>query len=212
MPIAARPGLTGFLKTGFKVKDRHKFREADVIVGEPDDDRAASRSSRRRGSARASRFLDWRAIEFGPGISPSLARAFFNSLPASQKEFDHESDAADYDANETVAAGYAMAELYVGEKLLVLPGLRYESTNVDYTGYDVLYDEDGDYVSTRPLTGGDRYGFFLPGAAPALRLHAADQRPRGLHAHAGASQLLRPRPVSDRVPRGRGDPARQRRR
>lgn len=161
MPITARPGLTGFLKTGFKVKDRHKFREADVIVGEPEGTVRFAQLEE-AGFSAGKNFLDGR-YQFGPGISPSLARSFFNALPASRKEFDHESDASDYDANETVAAGYAMAELYVGEKLLVLPGLRYESTNVDYTGYDVLYDEDGDYVSTRALTGGDRYGFFLPG-------------------------------------------------
>lgn len=180
MPIAARPGLTGFLKTGFKVKDRHKFREADVIVGEPEGTVRFSQLEE-AGFSAGGRFLDGR-YQFGPGISPSLARSFFNNLPASQREFDHESDAADYDANETVAAGYAMAELYVGEKLLVLPGLRYESTNVDYTGYDVLYDEDGDYVSTRALTGGDRYGFFLPGfhvrysLTPETNLRAAYTR------------------------------------
>lgn len=160
MPLAARPGFTGFVKTGFKVKDRRKFREADIIVGEPEDDVPFSQLQENGFNAR--NFMDGR-YPFGPGISPSLARTFYNNLPASAKEFDHESDASDYDANETVAAGYAMAELYLGEKLMILPGLRYESTNVDYTGYDVIYDEDGEYLSTQTLTGGDRYGFFLPG-------------------------------------------------
>ena len=34
----------------------------------------------------------------------------------------------------------------------------------DYTGYDVLYNDDGDYESTRPITGGDTYTQWLPSA------------------------------------------------
>ncbi len=56
-----------------------------------------------------------------------------------------------------------MGEFYIGDKLLVLPGVRYESTKVDYTGYQVLYDDGGDYVSTQAVTGGDTHGVLLPG-------------------------------------------------
>ena len=98
------------------------------------------------------------------GITPDVARAYFNSLPASAKEFDHESDASDYDANERVGAGYAMAEIYLGSKLLLLPGVRVESTRVRYTGYDVLYNDDGDYASTQAVMGRDSYTQFLPSA------------------------------------------------
>ena len=56
-----------------------------------------------------------------------------------------------------------MAELYFGDRLLVLPGVRYESTKVDYTGHQVFYDAGGTYVSTQPVTGGDTHGFLLPG-------------------------------------------------
>ncbi len=82
---------------------------------------------------------------------------------ASNRERDPESDASAYDATETTWAGYAMAELQLGPKLVLLPGFRYESTEVDYTGFEVLYDDRGDWASTRPLYGGDTYGFFLPG-------------------------------------------------
>jgi outer membrane receptor protein involved in Fe transport len=34
---------------------------------------------------------------------------------------------------------------------------------VNYTGYEVLYDDGGDYVSTKALTGSDTYTQVLPG-------------------------------------------------
>ena len=43
------------------------------------------------------------------------------------------------------------------------PGVRYESTNVDYSGFDVLYDDGGDYVSTKAGPGGRHHGSILPG-------------------------------------------------
>jgi TonB-dependent receptor len=163
MPLASSGNLTSFLKAGVKFKDKRKFRDDDLFVAEPSSTIPFSQFQDQGFSAGDGRpFLGGR-YPFGPGISPSLARAYFDSLPASAKVLDHESDAADYDATERVAAGYAMAEIYAGSKLLILPGFRYESTKVNYTGYDVQFDEDGEYDSTTPLKGGDRYGFFLPG-------------------------------------------------
>ena len=56
-----------------------------------------------------------------------------------------------------------MAEFFVGNRFMLLPGVRYERTRVDYLGYDVLYDDGGNYASTRPVSGSDASGFFLPG-------------------------------------------------
>ena len=42
-------------------------------------------------------------------------------------------------------------------------GVRYEATDIDYTGYEVQYDDGGDYRSTRPVTGGENYGVLMPG-------------------------------------------------
>jgi TonB-dependent receptor len=115
-----------------------------------------------------SRFLKWLSASpgyaslFTTGIDPGAARNYFDALPAANRVADPEGDAQDYDANESVVAGYVMAELFLSEKLTLLPGVRYERTSVDYTGYDVLFDDEGDYVSTQPLTGNDTYGFLLP--------------------------------------------------
>ena len=41
---------------------------------------------------------------------------------------NHARDAEEFDGTERTTAGYAMAEIYAGPKLFLLPGLRYEYT------------------------------------------------------------------------------------
>ena len=52
---------------------------------------------------------------------------------------NHTRDAEEYFAGERVAAAYAMAEIYAGSKLFILPGVRYEHTTSDYQGNTVLF-------------------------------------------------------------------------
>jgi TonB-dependent receptor len=145
------------------VKDKHKLRDFEASAASPLS--TVPFGQLQDTSFDNSRFLDFFPARYPkfPGIDADASRALFNSLPASRIEVDREGDAENYDASETVAAGYAMAEIYIGDKWMVLPGVRYESTKVDYIGYDVIYDDGGDYVSTSRVTGGDTHGFLLPG-------------------------------------------------
>ena len=155
-----------FLKVGAKIRDKRKDRAQDLTVGSPVG--TVPFSQLQDTGFSNGKFLDWLkaspgyASLFTSGIDPAKARAYFNALPAANRVLDRESDANDYEANEMVLAGYAMAELFVNNRLTLLPGVRYERTDVDYTGYEVQFDEDGDYASTRPINGGDTYGFLLP--------------------------------------------------
>ncbi|MEM6285650.1 MAG: TonB-dependent receptor [Bacteroidota bacterium] len=80
-----------------------------------------------------------------------------------------EGDLEDFDAREDTYAAYAMAELNVGP-LLVLPGARFEVTDVESTGFESVIEEevdaDGD-VSTdllgvRAATATNDYGYLFP--------------------------------------------------
>jgi TonB-dependent receptor len=163
LPLTTSARAATFLKFGAKVKDKRKTNDLEVTEGEPLSD--VPFELLRDATFDNSRFLDFFPARYPkfPGIQPDASRALFGGLPASDIEVDHEADAEDYIANETVTAGYAMAEIYVGDKLLFLPGVRYESTKVDYAGNTVIYDDEGDYASTSRVTGGDTHGFFLPG-------------------------------------------------
>lgn len=66
-----------------------------------------------------------------------------------------------YTASEDVWAGYAMAKIKI-KKLMLLGGVRYEHTAVNYTYNDVIYDFNGDLQEIVPLTGSTNYSYLLP--------------------------------------------------
>jgi TonB-dependent receptor len=73
-------------------------------------------------------------------------------------------DAENYDGTEQVAAAYGMAELFIGPKLLLVPGVRYEHTTANYNGYQVKFSTTGAYLSTNPAKAKSDYGVVLPSA------------------------------------------------
>lgn len=166
MPLPGSATSARFLKFGGKVRDKRKDREFSAAVGRPVG--TVPFAQLQNAGFANSKFLSWLSASpgyasmFTTGINPEAARGYFNSLPAANRAVDPEGDAQDYDASETVVSGYLMAELFLNDKLTLLPGVRYERTSLDYTGYDVLFDEDGDYASTQRLSGSDTYGFLLP--------------------------------------------------
>lgn len=163
MPLAFGGGSASFVKVGAKVRDKRKHRNFELSSASPAS--TVLFPELQDGAFDNSRFLDFLPASYTkfPGIDPARSRTLFGALPASRIEIDREGDAENYDAEERVYAGYAMAELHLGDRLMVLPGVRFESTAVDYTGFEVLYDGEGDYASTRTVTGGDTYGVVLPG-------------------------------------------------
>lgn len=162
-PLRTSGGAVSFLKFGFKVRDKHKVKNFELTAASPASTVAFTQLQDT--GFKNDRFMSWFPAGYAPfpGIDAAASRSMFNALPASRKEVDPEGDAENYDASETVGAGYVMAEFYVGDKLVVLPGVRVESTKVDYRGYQVRYDDDGDYVATSPVTGSDTSTFVLPG-------------------------------------------------
>ena len=162
-PLGSTDGSARFLKFGAKIKDKRKDNDLAVTSGSPVS--PVPFPQLQDSGFDNDRFLNFFPAVYPkfPGIDADASRAMFNALPSSRIVADHEADAEDYRATERLYAGYAMAELYLGDKLLLLPGVRYESTKVDYSGYQVVYDDGGDYVSTQPVTGGDTHGFLLPG-------------------------------------------------
>ncbi|MCI0751405.1 MAG: TonB-dependent receptor [Flammeovirgaceae bacterium] len=73
-----------------------------------------------------------------------------------------------YTATEDVFAGYAMTKLQFN-KLMLLGGLRYEKTKVDYTYSTVVYGFDDELQEIIPERGSTEYAFLLP------QLHAKYQ-------------------------------------
>jgi hypothetical protein len=131
------------LKFGAKHRSKEKFNRTDVTLFSPEDDVALRDFVERHFDP--GDFLDGR-YTVGPHADPVAARGFTSRF-AFEEEFDHESDAEDFEASERVTAAYGMAELTFG-KVFVLPGLRWERTSLENEGFRVQFDDEGDYVGT----------------------------------------------------------------
>lgn len=94
--------------------------------------------------------------------SPSWGRSLAAS-PDITRAIDHSADGDNYDATEKVTAGYAMLNISSESRVSVIPGFRYEYTKTEYTGNDVQFNEDGDWISTTPIKQGHNYGDVMPG-------------------------------------------------
>jgi TonB-dependent receptor len=163
MPLRAGTGSVSFLKFGVKLRDKSKTNVFSISAASPTS--TVSFTQLQDPNFDNDRFMDFFPAGYAPfpGINAEASRAMFNALPAGRNEIDPEGDAENYNASETVSAGYAMAEIFIGEKLSLLPGVRFEFTKVDYHANLVRYDDDGDYAATTPVSGGDTYGLALPG-------------------------------------------------
>ena len=72
-----------------------------------------------------------------------------------------QSDAANYNLQERVGAGYIMNTIELG-RFHLQTGLRLEGTATSNTGYLVVNDSDGNYVSTTPTKGSGSYVNPMP--------------------------------------------------
>ncbi len=144
-------GAPGYMKYGLKVRDKHKENDQNLFnysgSGLPTLAQVGTEFSNPD-------FLDgfYRA---GPFLSPDTMRGFFDAYPLTRTTVPS-TDSFDYDANETVTAGYGMVELNLTPRFLVMGGLRYEYTSSDYTGKQILGN------TVEPVTGDANYGDALP--------------------------------------------------
>lgn len=114
------------------------------------------------------------SYHFGPvthfeAISQWLA-ANPNVLPLDEAATHLNSDASNYTLQERITAGYAMNTLELGSRASLQTGLRIEATNESNTGYLVVNDTNGNYVSTTPVSATGSYISPLPSVQFRYRL------------------------------------------
>lgn len=80
------------------------------------------------------------------------------------------SDPANYNLQERITAGYLMNTIDLGSRFHLQTGLRFEATNEANTGYLVIDDTNGNYVSTTPVNGGGSYIDALPSVQLRFRI------------------------------------------
>ena len=162
-------GHFGTFEFGAKVRNAHKYNDADERVFTPIDPSSLPMTS----------FLDTfhnsdyydNSYTLGPLANFGKVQSFFNNNPGAF-EFDsndsHQNiDPNNYDLNERISAGYLMNTLNFG-RVRVQTGLRFENTSEDVLGYQIQLDTDGNYIpgSTTPLR---KTGSYLD-ALPSVQL------------------------------------------
>lgn len=105
------------------------------------------------------------SYHLGPVTSFESITADLNSNPSNftlDEGTTHlQSDAANYNLQERVSAGYVMNTMQLG-RFHLQTGIRIEGTNTSNTGYLVVNDANGNYVSTTPQYGSGSYVNPLP--------------------------------------------------
>jgi len=94
------------------------------------------------GDFQAEDFLE-RDIDFGPGLSRSLANRFERFFADDYYFRNDLVDNEDYEANETIVATYLMGEYYI-KKWMFMGGIRIEHTNAEYVGFETSQVDDDD--------------------------------------------------------------------
>jgi TonB-dependent receptor len=144
---------TGLWKVGAKFRGSEKENDKEVFVYESEDDLILSNyiDDWYSGSIVQNQYIS--GSHPGPGSVGEIL-----GLPGVEGEKDLEEDLGDFDATEDIYAAYGLAELYLSDKVMLLPGARYEYSDVDYAAFE--YDDEEETLT--PISGSKTYGEFLP--------------------------------------------------
>ncbi|MEZ5346228.1 MAG: TonB-dependent receptor [Pyrinomonadaceae bacterium] len=161
MPLPTSSGFAGILKFGVKNKFKKKYRDNNAtIFGYDDDDDAPVFDQVLDNNFVLGTFLDGLYSQGSQFVSPSIARQILSN-PLAESEIDHEGDSADYRARENVFAAYVQTNLNFSDRFQLVPGVRYERTDVKYTGTEILFDEDGDFFARRDIPGENTFNNIM---------------------------------------------------
>lgn len=102
----------------------------------------------------------------GPNADNVATSHYFSEHPEefryNETRTREDSDPESYATGQDIYSGYGMVYFNLKE-LRIIAGLRYEQTNLDYLANEVILDENGTYLETKPVTDSNRYGNWFPG-------------------------------------------------
>ena len=159
IPLAPRTNFAGTFKAGVKYRDKRKTRDNSALVFESEDDLFLAEFV--DPSFNVGTVLDGRYTP-GSHVAADAARRFRSQF-AFESEVDFEADLADYGATERTAAAYGQADLALGPAMTLLTGVRVESTRIDYTGNEMLFDDEGDFAAIDPIADRRDHTKVFPG-------------------------------------------------
>lgn len=154
----------GFVKFGGRVKLKDKERDNNFYEYSDINDTYEFFNSVPLINQTDSDFLAGSQYAAGQFVDPAFLGALdlYDTNVFEKEDVPDEYIGENYEASENVFAAYLMTEQKLSDKLSVLAGLRFESTNNESTGNIVTYDADGDFESVMQIKEDNNYSNLLP--------------------------------------------------
>lgn len=161
LPLSVVAGQEGNLKFGAKVNSKTKERENGFVeyafVDESGNEFMNQLPNVNKNNGN---YLAGSKYQAGQFVAEShLGSLDLNNTALFEGEdLPEEYQTANYEATETVTAGYVQWSQNMGDKLKLIAGARLENTNFDYTGYQFIEDD----ASASALTDSKSYLNIMP--------------------------------------------------
>ncbi|HKU61104.1 MAG TPA: TonB-dependent receptor [Gemmatimonadales bacterium] len=177
IPFGLGGGASGKLKVGAKYRNKHKWQDFQSVEQGLTDGANDILLGTDVGEPFEVKDYQPGDYEFPPFTTSNQdVREFGDRFASSlETETNLEEKTNNYEVNERVVAGYVMSEIQLTPSLMFLPGLRYEHTSFDGTGYD--FDPDAETLT--PHEASNDYGRLFPAlhmryqVAPRTNIRAA---------------------------------------
>lgn len=167
------PGIKGkyanTIKLGGRLRTKTKLRDNNFFEYSPLDPQFDTYASLPDNALSNETDEDYLAGDYAVGTF--VDNVFLGQLDLTDENQFEEEDLVDeyvpgnFNAAENILAGYAMITQNVGETLTGIFGIRVEHTNIDYTGNQLVFDDEGDVVpgETSSFSNTSSYTNILPG-------------------------------------------------
>lgn len=154
---------TGLLKFGMKVRDANRTRDVDSSTQTPRSGTTIRLINNLDGEyLPADYFLDGKYPEFLNSFPAAGVMQFLSRGGTLNTVVSPTGDSGSYRAKERVTAGYAMEELYFGEKTTLLGGVRFEYTSTSYSAPQYRLGTGGAVQNRSIFEGENNYLNVLP--------------------------------------------------
>lgn len=170
-------GHFGTFEFGGKLQNAHKFNDArflwyDTVTGAATP--LALQMTNFTNNLTDSGYYD-KSYQLGPLTDFNKIQSFFNSTPGlfafNFNTSKQRTDPNNYDLIERIPAGYVMNRIEFG-RVGVQTGVRFEATQENNLGYRVIFDNNGNYVSTTRVPATSSVVDVLPSVQVRFRLGA----------------------------------------
>ncbi|CDF80977.1 TonB-dependent receptor [Formosa agariphila KMM 3901] len=164
LPLHIFDKENGTLKFGAKTRIKEKIQDNDYIEYSPENDDLEFLGNLPTRNYTEADFNPGSQYVIGDFATPEYLGSLdlYDTSLFESEDLPEEYITGNFKVKEDVYAAYVMTDQNITDKLSFLFGVRLEHTVVDATGNEIIFDADGDYSATSPITSQNDYTNILP--------------------------------------------------